>query len=175
MFIVVRQLNCIVVLNILELASCCIICWKDKIKCVICRKMYFIKRLKPAALFWRGRNYSWAWNIWTTLESVLLKEIITRTNWNNKEMSLGINIKCRARENQQARIRNQYRDCAAGTGAEISEFDFWQAQNCFSCWGSRPSLTKIQYPVHLQPRLMREGTELIIYFQLVYTLYSACR
>jgi len=48
-------------------------------------------------------------------------------------MSLGINIKYTARENQQARIRNQYRDCAAGTGAEISEFDFWQAQNCFSC------------------------------------------
>jgi hypothetical protein len=31
-------------------------------------------------------------------------------------MSLRINIKCGVRENQQARIRNQYRDCAAGTG-----------------------------------------------------------
>jgi len=39
-------------------------------------------------------------------------------------MRLRINIKCGVRENQQARIRNQYRDCAAGTGAEISEFDF---------------------------------------------------
>jgi hypothetical protein len=39
-------------------------------------------------------------------------------------MSLRINIKCGVREKQQARIRNQHRDCAAGTGAEISEFDF---------------------------------------------------
>jgi len=39
-------------------------------------------------------------------------------------MSSGINIKCVVRENQLARIRNQYRDCAAGTGAEISELDF---------------------------------------------------
>jgi hypothetical protein len=39
-------------------------------------------------------------------------------------MSLRINIKCGARESQQARIRNQYLDGAAGTGTEISEFDF---------------------------------------------------
>jgi len=39
-------------------------------------------------------------------------------------MGLRINIKCGVTENQQARIRNHYRDCAARTGAEISDFDF---------------------------------------------------
>ena len=39
-------------------------------------------------------------------------------------MDLRINIKCGVTENQQARIRNHYRDCAARTLAEISEFDF---------------------------------------------------
>lgn len=57
------------VVNVWELTHRFIICWRYKIKCVICRKMYFIKRLKQAALFWRGWNYGVAWNIRITVES----------------------------------------------------------------------------------------------------------